>query len=284
MRLFLYVVICLIWGTTWIAIKIGLSQAPPLYTSSLRFILAVLLLALIVQVKKYSYPGNWKDFLRLGYPGLYMYGVSYALIYFSELYIDSALAAIVFASFPFFVALLSWLMLQKEKLKSLEWLGLLLGLVGVVLISVDSLHSARDIFLGTLLALGGTGAAAYGMLLHKEKFSDTNIYIAATVQMLCGGVLLILPAVFFEDWSSIHFTFETVGSIIYLALFGSVIAFLAYYWLLARSRAITVALIAFITPLVAIFIGVIFFQEKLSLLVSLGTVLILSGVLLVERR
>jgi len=280
----LYIIICLIWGSTWIAIKIGLSQAPPFYTSSLRFILAVFILAAIVQAKKYPYPKGLKNFLTLGYPGVFMYGGSYAFIYFAELYIDSALTAVLFASFPIFVALLSSRKLKGEKLNGLGWLGLMIGLAGVVLISYDSFQTSRDIFLGTLLALAGAFSAAYGMVLHKKRFADKNIYISATVQMICGGVFLVPGALIFEHWSDFVVSTESIGSIIYLALFGSVIAFLGYYWLLARTRAVTVSLIAFITPLVAIFIGVLFFSESLPLLIAFGTVLILSGILLVERR
>lgn len=122
------------------------------------------------------------------------------------------------------------------------------------------------------------------MVLHKKRFADKNIYVSVTVQMICGGVFLVLGALVFEHWSDFVVSTESIGSIIYLAVFGSVVAFLGYYWLLARTRAVTVSLIAFITPLVAIFIGVLFFSENLSLLIAFGTVLILSGILLVERR
>ena len=95
---------------------------------------------------------------------------------------------------------------------------------------------------------------------------------------------MFLGALLFENASDFIVSTESVGSILYLAVFGSVIAFLCYYWLLARARAVTVSLIAFITPLVAIFIGVMFFEESLSLRIAIGAVLILSGIVLVERR
>jgi len=279
-----YVLICFIWGSTWIAIKIGLSQAPPFYTASLRFLLSVIILATIVALKKYPYPKSIKNLFQMGVPGLFMYGISYALVYFSEIYIDSSLAAVLFGSFPFFVALFSVWLLKVEKLNALGWLGLFIGLTGVTLISYDSFQTSKDIFLGTLLLLGGTASAAYGIVLHKKRFSDHNIFVAVTVQMMFGGILLVLGALLFEDASDFIVSPESVGSIIYLAVFGSVIAFLGYYWLLAHTRAVTVSLIAFITPLVAIFIGVMFFDESLSLRIGIGAVLILSGIVLVERK
>ncbi|MFZ5980282.1 MAG: DMT family transporter [Candidatus Zixiibacteriota bacterium] len=283
MTYLVYVLICLIWGSTWIAIKIGLSQAPPFYTSSLRFLLSLGILVAIVAIKKYPYPKGFKNFFSLGVPGFFMYGISYALVYFSEIYIDSSLAALLFGSFPFFVALLSMWQLKSEKLQPLGWLGLIIGMAGVTLISYDSLQTSRDLFLGTLLLLGGAGASACGMVLHKKKFSNRNIFVCITVQMMFGGFLLVLGALLFEDISDFVVSPESVGSILYLAVLGSVVTFLGYYWLLARTRAVTVSMIAFITPLVAIFIGVVFFEESLSLRIAYGAVLILSGILLVER-
>ena len=186
-----------------------------------------------------------------------MYGFSYALVYLGEQYIDSALAAVLFGAYPFFVAALSWWIYRAEKLSLIGWLGMTVGLAGVVVISYDSFQASADIFLGTILLVAGALAAAYGGVLHKNRFSQVDIVIAANVQMILGGLFLVLGAAVLEDWSSFHFTTEAVGSIVYLALCGSVIAFLGYYWLLKHTRLTVVSLIAFITPLVAILVGVV---------------------------
>jgi drug/metabolite transporter (DMT)-like permease len=102
--------------------------------------------------------------------------------------------------------------------------------------------------------------------------------------MIFGGLFLVLGAVVLENWSSFHLTAEAVGSIVYLALAGSVIAFLGYYWLLKHTRLTVVSLIAFITPLVAMLAGVLFAGESLTPLTVIGSVLILVGVLLVVRK
>lgn len=265
------------------AIKIGLIDAPPLYAASLRFALAVAILYAIILLKRYSLPeGAWQT-LRLAYPGLYMYGACYALIYFAEQYISSALTSVLFASFPLFVAFLSTWMLRAERLQLPAWFGLGLGFVGIVVISYDSLHSSGDLFLGTMLALGGSLTAAYGMLIHKKHFASRNITVAATVQMTLGGMPLLVAALVFERLSDFSVTPASIGSILYLATLGTVIAFVAYYWLLSRAKAVVVSLIAFITPIVAIFLGV-FWGESLSLRTLVGTIMILTGVLLVVRK
>lgn len=284
MTALVYIVLCLIWGSTWIAIKIGLSDAPPLWGASLRFLLAVTLIGGYIAVKRYSIPRTFSRFVQLGYPGIYMYGASYALVYFGETHINSAMAAVLFGSFPFFVALFSNFSMKSERMSAVGWLGLLVGFLGVVLISYDSLQTSQGLFFGSLLTLVGSVASAYGLIIHKKKFSQENIYVAAFVQMSCGGVLLLLAAIIFESFSSLQFTAESIGSILYLAIFGTVVAFLGYYWLLTHTRAVTVSLIAFITPLVAIVIGVFLFDEHLSLLIFIGAAMILSGIVLVVRK
>ncbi len=248
--------------------------------AALRFIVAIIILHGLVLIKKYPYPKGWGKTLRLAYPGLYMYGISYALIYLAEQYITSALTSVLFASFPLFVALLSMGILRTEQLTRATWLGLAAGFIGIVVISYDSLQVSNQLFLGSLLALGGSAAAAYGMLLHKKYFADENILVSATIQMTLGGIPLIIWALAFDSWPATVFSARSIGSIIYLAVLGSVVAFVAYYWLLRRTRAVVVSLIAFITPLVGVFIGVGLFSEAFTALTVVGTALILGGVVL----
>jgi len=284
MTVLIYILLCLLWGSTWLAIKIGLTDAPPLTTAAVRFLIALAVLFTIARIGGLKFPSGVKSLAKLGYPGIYMYGASYALVYFAEQHIDSGMAAVLFAVYPFFVALLSWVMYRTEKLSLIAWLGMAVGFVGVVIISLDSLKVSGDLFLGTVLAVVAPLTAAYGIVIHKRYHSKENIVVAASVQMTFGGTLLVLGALLFEDISAFNFTAASVGSILYLAVPGSVVTFLGYYWLLKRIRLTTASLIAFITPLVAIMIGVSFAGESLSLPIMTGAVLILSGVLLVIKK
>jgi drug/metabolite transporter (DMT)-like permease len=284
MNVLLYILLCLLWGSTWLAIKIGLSAAPPFTTAALRFLLAMAVLTLISTARGYRYPTEFKTILRLGYPGVFMYGISYALVYFAEQYINSATTAVLFGAFPFFVAALSWLMYRTEKLSPLGWLGMVIGFAGVVVISYDSLQVSSGLFIGSILAIAAPLAAAYGIVIHKHHFSQLNIVVSVNIQMAFGGLFLILGALLFESWSQFNVSVESIGSIIYLGLFGTVATFLSYYYLIARIPVTTVSLIAFITPLVAILIGVLVANEALTPLIIIGTILILSGVLLVMKK
>jgi drug/metabolite transporter (DMT)-like permease len=278
-----FAMLCLIWGSTWMAIKIGLTDAPPLSGVSVRFALAVLILYTVVRIKRYSLPERFGSKLKLAYPGLYIYSGSYALIYLAEQHISSALTAVLFASFPLFVAFLSIWMLQTERLNSAGWLGLALGFAGVVLISYDSFQSSPHLFTGTLLALGGSFSAAYGILIQKKHFSRENVLVATFIQMTLGLLPLVALSFAFDQWANFFVTAASIGSILYLAIFGTVIAFVGYYWLLSHTKAITVSLIAFFTPVIAILIGILF-GESLAIRTVAGAVMILAGVVLVMRR
>ncbi len=215
---------------------------------------------------------------------MFIYGLSYAPVYWAETRINSALTAILFASFPFFVALFSLGLLRVERLGPAAWLGLAVGFTGIVAVSYDSLQTGSDLFVGSLLVLGATMAAALGAVFHKRSFSQQSVYLSAVAQITVGTVPVVLVTPLVENIGDFALTFKSVGSIIYLTVMGTVVAFLAYYWLLSKTRAIYTSLFAFVVPLVAIFIGVVLFEESLTLTIVIGTVLILLGVVLVVKK
>lgn len=284
MTLLVYLLLCLIWGSTWSAIKIGLADVPPLYSSAFRFITAVIVLGGLALIRRDPFPGSWKKTLKIGYPGIYMFGMSYALVYFAEGYISSGLASVLFAAFPFFVGFLSRWLLPQEQLTTRGWIGLVIGFGGIVIISLDSLSLSGNLFLGTVMGVAAPLVSAYGVLLYKRQFADEKLLPTLSIQMTAGGLPLLLVALLFEDMSAFHMTREAVGSILYLAIAGTVITFLGYFWLLRRIRIGHASLIAFITPLVAILIGVVLFSEPLRPAVLVGGSMILASVLLVRRH
>lgn len=280
MVLLVYLILCLIWGSTWIAIKLGLADAPPMAALSFRFLLSVGILGLIVAVKRLPLPRGWVGFRPHLLPGLLMYTGSYFCVYFAEQYLTSALMAVLFASFPVFVAVLSSFRL-KEQQKGLIWLGLAAGFSGVVVISYDSLGGSTQLLTGAVLATLSPLVSAIGMIEHTRSCSREHPVMSAFVQMGFGGGAIVILALLLEDWSAMRWTPQAVGSILYLALFGSVAGFVGYYWLLQRIRPVTAALIAFITPVIALLIGTLAFDERLTLFSWVGAGLILAGVLTV---
>ncbi len=284
MTFLIYSLLCLIWGSTWLAIKIGLQDSPPLWSAGIRFAIAGLLMLLINVIKRVSYPTQLREIIRIAVPGIFMYALSYMLVYVAETYIDSSLTAVLFAGFPFFVAGASYFVLKDERLSIVGWIGMLIGFGGILLVFYDSLQDSRIVFLGAFLAVMGAAAASFGTVYIRAYLKEVNIFAMASIQMTLGAIIMIVIAILVEPLSSFKITFKSMTALFYLAVFGTVVAFLGYYWLLQRMKAITVSQISFVTPLIAVFLGFIFLSESFTFLIATGSTLILAGVTLVARE
>jgi drug/metabolite transporter (DMT)-like permease len=157
-----------------------------------------------------------------------------------------------------------------------------LGLGGVGLISWHSLELSGNLFLGSVLVVLGSLASATGVVFHKRHAVKTDIVVAATVQMIMGFCVLLLGAVVTESFGDLLWTPKSIGSIVYLAVFGTVTAFLGYYWLMTHISVVSAAMIAFVTPLVASVIGVALYHESFTTPAIIGAAMILSSVIIVN--
>ena len=284
MTYFIYTVLCLIWGSTWLAIKIGLEDSPPFWSAGIRFAIASVIIILANRFRTCEYPKNMKEIAHVALPGLFMYGLSYMFVYWAEVHISSSLTAFLFASFPFFVAGFSIVMLKEERLNMIGWIGLIIGFIGIIFVFYDSLAQSRFMFWGVLMVVLGAAVAAFGSVYIRAYLRKYDVAVLAEIQMPAGAALIIIMALIFEPVSAFKITFNSVTALIYLAVFGSVIAFLGYYWLLKKMEAIKVAQIAFITPFVAFALGYFVRYETFNLFTIIGSLLIIIGVIMVVRK
>jgi drug/metabolite transporter (DMT)-like permease len=265
------------------AIKIGLQDSPPFWSAGIRFIIASLIIVIINLVRRKKYPREIAEIIRIGVPGIFLYGFSYLLVYWAETYIDSSLTAIIFSSLPIFVAIISIFMLRDERLAIWGWFGMALGLAGIVLISFQSFQESAFHFWGAVMAVLGAISSAYGTVCVRAHLKNQDIFIMAAIQMIIGAVIMVSAALIFEPISSFRITFKSIGALSYLAVFGTVVAFLGYYHLLQKMKAISVSLISFIIPVIAVLLGYIFLSESLTVAFAFGAAMILIGVALVLR-
>ncbi len=284
MTYFIYTVLCLIWGSTWLAIKIGLEDSPPFWSSGLRFVIAGGLMFIINRFRNIQYPKGFGEIFKVALPGFFMYGFSYMLVYRAEVYISSSLTAFLFASFPFFVAGFSLFMLKEERLKPIGWVGLMIGFLGIFLVFYDSLAQSSFVTMGVFLAILGAAVASFGTVYIRAYLREYPIALLVELQMLAGAVLIVIMALIFEPISSFKITTNSISALLYLAVFGSIIAFLGYYWLLKKIEAIKVAQIAFITPFVAFALGYLVRFETFNFFTIIGSLLIIGGVIMVVRK
>ncbi|HEX3031026.1 MAG TPA: EamA family transporter [Bacillota bacterium] len=276
-----FAALCLIWGTTWLAIKIGLQDFPPVLSAGGRFLVAALFLFVILKLKQVATPEDWEQYR---YPAIFgvFNGLNYGLIYLGEQHISSSLTAILNTSLPFFSTLMGYYMLREEiGLKKVA--ALLLGFIGVIVVFSSNLGS------GSAASLWGQGAIilaatlySFGSVLLKKHQGSPDPLWSVTVQMGVSAGVLLVVGIPLEWGSAFRLTMPGIVSFLYLAIFGSAIAFLLYNNLLKMWEISRVSYINLITPLIASLAGVLWYAEPFNLRLGVGFVLVLAGVVLVN--
>ncbi len=287
-RLFVWLgftAISLIWGSTWLAIKIGLESIPPFLGAGIRFAVASLVLLTIVRIRKLAIPFTRdakKVYLSLG---ILSFSAGYALVYWGEQFISSGLCSILFASFPFWVAILSHLMLRNERLDWYKSAGILIGFVGLLIIFAGDLRwSEGNSGVGIAAVVASTIFQAFTLILIKKYGQPVNPFVMNLVGMSIGSIVLLTLGLSTEMNRTLLWNGSAIGSILYLGVVGSVVTFVTYYWLLKRIEAVYLALTSFINPIVAVFLGAVVLGEGLSTAVFAGAAMVLGGILIANGR
>jgi len=278
---FAYVAVCTIWGSTWLVIKVGLEYIPPLISAGLRFLVAAAILWGIIKFRGITIPMHAQA--RWFYLGVTLasFSIPFALVYWGEGRISSGLTAILFAVYPFCVAIFSALMLKSEKLTVPKIAGIILGFLGIVVIFGNDVSFGNNI--DSLLGMGAVVLSAvlqgFSAIIIKKYGHDISPFVVSFVPMLVSAFLLLVSGVVLEDMMSIQFNSVSIFSIIFLALFGSVTTFVSYFWLIKRVEVVYLSLTSFITPIIATVLGIIILHEQVSSQLFAGAALVLVGIM-----
>ncbi|HEX9724122.1 MAG TPA: EamA family transporter [Vicinamibacteria bacterium] len=276
--------VCLIWGTTWAAIQIGLRGIPPFSGVAIRFAIAATVLLAVA----------WATGVRLGRTrrermlwlgnGILSFIIAYGVVYWSEQWIPSGLAAVLFATYPLFVAIVGHFGLPNEAVSPRELVGIAVGFGGVgVIFSEDVTLGGPEVYLAALVMLISPLAAAFGTVAVKRWGSGIHPFSLAGGPMAVASGVMGMLAVWLERTRTFVWNFESIGSILYLAICGSAVAFFLYYWLLSILPAKRLALTAYIIPLVAVLVGMLR-GESFHSQVLVGGALVVTGVALAVGR
>ena len=279
-----FVLLSFIWGSTWLAIKIGLDSVPPFYGVALRFLVAIPILFVLIKLRDLSIPRDrksWNLFLTVG---LLSFGFPFSILYWAEQFLPSGLMSILFAIFPFVVALLSHFFLD-EKINTFKIVGIVLGFGGIILVFSRGLHwDDNTAFWAMGSVLFCTVLQGGGLILVKKNGKDISPVTLNFAGMLVGTFWVGALALLLERFSDIHLDAKGIGSILYLGTLGSVVTFVVYFWLLKRVEAVYLSLVAFITPITASFLGAIVLDEMLEPNTFLGAALVLVGILVANGK
>src|SRR3954467_3160273 len=272
----LYSGLVIIWSSTWVAIKIGLEDCPPLLGAGVRFTLAGLVLLAVAAIQERSLRTDWALAAVLA---IAPFAFAYGLVYWGEQYVPSGLAAVLFGILPLYTALLGSVLLHDEPLRAALLFGVLVGIAGLSLAFLESveLGSADRAALGaSALALAPLGAAVGG-IAQKRRAGELDAVVLNGWAMLVGGLMLLPGAALSADWGDFVWSAESIGSIAYLTLFGSAIAFVTLTVLLRHISAMAVAFLAMLLPFGALIFGALLYDESITPRALGGAALVAAG-------
>ena len=279
-----FILISIIWGSTWLVIKIGLESITPFYGIAIRFTIASVILFLIMRIRGDKFFLDQTSLLLYMNLAVLSFSIPFALVYWGEQYIASGLASVLFAAYPFVVAIGSHLFLSTEKLNIYKTAGIMLGFLGVLIIFWSDVNSGTNNVLGMAAILASTVMQGISLVIVKRA----NHHISPTSLSLGGmvlGIVIMYPiALIFEDFSLLRFDTKGIGSILYLGTFGTVITFVVYYWLLKRVEVVYLSLVSFVTPVLAVILGALWLQETLSSHIYVGGGMVLFGILIANGK
>jgi drug/metabolite transporter (DMT)-like permease len=278
-----FLVLCAIWGSTWLFIKIGLEHLPPLSFAGIRFVVAVLLLGALAAMRRAPLPRSRRDWTMIGVTGLLSFTINYGLLFWGEQHISSGLASVLQATIPAFGLVVAHYYLPTERMTPAKVAGVALGIAGVAVVFSDQLSVEGTMALwGSAAIVVGAFAAAFANVLVKARAGHLDPTVLAAGQMLFGLVPLVGTG-FWLEGSPFALEWTTMGVVclLYLAVVGSAVAFGLYYWLVRNMDVTNTMLIALVTPLLAVVLGMIVLDERLTWRLVAGGACILAGVGLV---
>jgi drug/metabolite transporter (DMT)-like permease len=287
MNIVVWLILCLLWGSTWIFIKIGLADLPPITFAAARFILAVLILLPLIKIQKLEFPRMAAQWKLVALTGFLQFSINYSLVFWSEQYITSGLAAVLQAMITVFGLVLAWIFLPAERITRLKIIAVLTGIAGVAVIFFDQLRIENYMaFLGSVGVVVGSYAAAQASILVKAKAAGMHPATLVCAQMLCGLPAIIVYALAVEGNPLNHnWSLTAIGCVLYLTIVGTIAAFWLYYWLLSRIESTRAMMISLVTPLLAVVIGAITIGETMPPQTLAGGLLIIASIgMIVFRR
>jgi drug/metabolite transporter (DMT)-like permease len=278
-----FVAIYVVWGSTYLAIRYAVETIPPLVTAGIRHSVAGgIMLAW----------AWWRGFrpTRQQWAAGFVVGalfflVGHGTLHWAEQYVNSGLAALLFATEPMFIVVLGWMMGQ-QKISLLSAFGLGLGVVGVAMLTGMELTMKGSSLWGLLAVVLGSFSWSLGVVISPRLKLPSDALGRTALPTLCGAALLLVAAGVTGEFQQTHWSSITLRSIFglgFLIIFGSVVAFTAYTWLLQRVPPALVATHTYANPVVAVLLGWLLAHEPLSLRVVLASVAILGAIVLIRR-
>jgi len=280
-----FAIICIVWGTTYLAIRVAVRTIPPLLMTGTRFIVAGALLLVFARLRGETIPHGRRIFREILFVGLLMVGIGNLSVAGAEQWVPSGIAALLVATAPFWAALMERMRPNGERIDVRRGIGMLIGFLGVaLLVTPGGAGGAFDLhfLLGALMIQMGSIAWQYGTVRGKYNLKDVPPFISSALQMLAGGIAVLIVGLLIGETKRLTLTTEGLVSLAYLSIFGSLVAYTAYVYALKKVPVTKMSMYAYINPLVAVILGWLILHERLTWISIAAMAIILGGVALVQ--
>jgi drug/metabolite transporter (DMT)-like permease len=280
----LYALLCIIWGSTWLVIKVGYGGLGPFNVAAVRFFLAGAVLAALAPLLGAPWPRGRTEWTLVAWVGVVLFGADYGLIYWGEQFLDSGLTAILFATLPLITVALAHIFIPGDRMTPRKVAGTLLAFLGVAALFGDSLR--LDVSkAGPMLAIAGSAVCAAAAGIATKRYGGAIHSVALNgPAMLVGALALAAASLVSGGGLQLPRDLATWAAVAYLAIAGSVVTFLVYFSLLKTWSVTSLSFISVFTPAIALLLGFVFLDERPTIWTAIGAGLILAGVVLALSR
>ena len=279
----LYITATLIWGSTWLGIKLQLDQVPPILSVGYRFCLASIILLIYCKIKNKTLSFSRRDHLFMAVQGFSLFGLGYIMSYLATSYLTSGLVAVIFSTILMW-NILNLKLFMKQPVAWQAFTGGVLGLIGICIVFWHdlSVFTATRGLIGLLIALLGAYLASVGNVVGaRNAKSGVPVTQANVFGMAYGALLCIVIHFGFGGELTMDWTFGYLGPMLYLTVFGSVVAFGCYMLLIARIGADHAAYVMLLMPIVALILSTFFEEYQWSVNAVAGVIVVLVGNLII---
>ncbi len=278
-----WIAICIVWGTTYLAIRVGVGHLPPFLFAGFRWLIAGSIFIVILRFRGIKLPDK-KDLKHIIIVGVALIGLGNGFVVFGEQWIPSGLASLFITTLPFWIVGIETFIIRGAKLNLKIIIGLLFGLSGVLLIfgsDFKYLFDPKNI-LGVAGMMFAVMAWSSGTVYSKYKKINTNLLMSASIQMLSGGILQVIAGGFLGEFSKFSFDQNSFFAFTYLIFVGSFIGYASYIYAIAHLPLSLVSTYAYVNPVIALFLGWLVLNEALTPEIILAAIIIFTGVAIVK--
>ena len=280
-----FLTVCVVWGTTYLGIRVAVESLPPVLLTGVRYTVAGVFLIALLRIRGERIPRDPRTLANITIVALLLIGVGNLALVWAEQWVPSGTAALLVATAPFWATVLDALRRDGERIRFGRIIGILVGFAGVALLVAPSGagHGFDSRFLvGALVIEIGAFAWQGGSVYAKHSLVKVPPLMSAALQALIGGVLLDIIGLAIGEAPRFHPTTRSLIALIYLTVFGSIIGYSAYTYALSKIRVTTVSLHTYVNPIVAVILGWLILNERLTWVSIAAMAIILSGMALVQ--